>query len=164
METDEWNARIVGPLNEWLESGAVDGGIEQTLGYLVELGNSAEPADRDGVVNSIKALCKGKAGSPFGRRGKPPALPPAALAVSDEVGAIVANAMEEAFNSNSAIQAVILRHGRSKGSRHYADGAAFGKSMAKTAQGVIKAAHKDGGWDGSLDGLLSTIDLSDEEE
>ena len=164
MEENEWNGRIVGPLSEWVDSGVVDDGTANTLGYLVELGNNCSVEDRPGVVNSIKALCKSKPGSPFGRRGKPPALPPGALAVSDEVGAIIGNGAEEFFNSHPVIQAVLLRHGRSKGSRFYLDGAAYGSQLASAAQGVLKAGFKDNTWDGSMDGLLNTIDLSSDEE
>jgi len=164
METNEWNSRIVGPLSEWVDSGVVDDGTANTLGYLVELGNNCSNEDRPGVVNSIKALCKSKPGSPFGRRGKPPALPPGALAVSDEVGAIVANEAEAFFNSNAVIQAVVLKHGRSKGSRYYLDGAAYGAQVASTALGVLKTGFKDESWDGTMDGLLNTIDLSSDEE
>ena len=129
----------------------------------MDLGNNSDSEGREGVVASIKALCKGKPGSPFGRRGKPPALPPGALAVSDEVGAIVANAAEEFFNTHPAIQAVILRHGRSKGSRNHANGAAYGAQLAKAAQNVLKESFKDESWDGTHDGLLATIDLTEEE-
>ena len=162
MNEQEWNDRIVGPLQEAIDADVFDEGTAETLGYLVNLGNNSNEADLVGVAKSIKELCKGKPGSPFGRRGKPPALPSGPLAVADQLNADIVETFSNAFNSNDAFRAVILRHGRSKGSRNHLDGNAYASTIAKSAMTVLKDAYKIGSWDGTYEGLSSLI--SDEEE
>ena len=162
MNEQEWNDRLVAPLQEAIDAGVFDEGTAVTLGYLVNLGNNSNEADLEGVAKSIKELCKGKPGSPFGRRGKPPALPSGPLAVLDQISADITEAFANAFDSNSNFRAVILRHGRSKGVRNHADGTAYAATIVKSAGTVLKDSYKDGSWDGTEAGLMSLI--SDEEE
>jgi hypothetical protein len=164
MEEREWNDRIVGPLQEAINAGVFDEGTATTLGYLVNLGNSQsdDETQLDAIARSIKELCKGKAGSPFGRRGKKPTLPSGALAVSDSLCAEIATTAEEWYNSNGAYAAVILRHGRSAGNPQFVDGAEYGASVSKKCSGVLKSLYKAETWDGTLEGLLS-IDMTEEE-
>ena len=97
MNEQEWNDRIVGPLQEAIDADVFDEGTAVTLGYLVNLGNNSNEADLVGVAKSIKELCKGKPGSPFGRRGKPPALPSGPLAVADQLNADIVETFSNAF-------------------------------------------------------------------
>ena len=162
MNEQEWNDRIVGPLQDAIDAGVFDEGTAVTLGYLVNLGNNSNEADLEGVAKSIKELCKGKPGSPFGRRGKPPALPSGPLAVADQLSADIVETFSDAFESNEAYRAVILRHGRSKGSRNHIDGNAYAATIVKSVMTVLKDSYKDESWDGTSEGLSALI--SDEEE
>lgn len=161
MDDGVWEASI-DRLQAALDDNVFDDGTAQTLNYLTELGNSDE-SQQENVLASIKALCKGKPGSPFGRRGKPPALPPSVLAVVDEVEAIVANAATDYFASNGVIQVVTRKHGRSKGSPYYENAGTFGASQGKAARKTLTAAYKEN-WDGTHDGLSDLIWFTDEEE
>jgi len=162
MDENEWSAPIE-RLNEAVEAGVFDDGTAQTLNYLVNLGNESDADNRANVLASIKALCKGKPGSPFGRRGKPPALPPSVLAVVDEVEVMVANAATAYFASDSVIQVITKKHGRSKGSPYYESAEAFGASQGKASRKTLTAAYKEN-WDGTHDGLSDLIWFAEEEE
>ena len=159
MEEGVWDASME-RLQAALDDGVFDEGTAQTLNYLQNLGNESDAGNQENVLASIKALCKGK---PFGRRGKPPALPPSVLAVVDEVEVIVANAAKAYFASNDVIQVVTRKHGRSKGSPYYENAEAFGVSQGKAARKTLTAAYKDN-WDGTHDGLSDLIWFADEEE
>lgn len=161
MDEGVWEASI-DRLQAALDDGVFDEGTAQTLNYLTELGTGAE-ADQENVLASIKALCKGKPGSPFGRRGKPPALPPSVLAVVDEVEVMVANAATAYFASNSVIQVVTKKHGRSKGSPYYENAGAFGAAQGKASRKTLTAAYKEN-WDGTHDGLSDLIWFTNDEE
>jgi hypothetical protein len=162
MDEGVWDASME-RLQAALDDGVFDEGTAQTLNYLVSLGNESDAGNQENVLASIKALCKGKPGSPFGRRGKPPALPPSVLAVVDEVEVMVANAATAYFASNGVIQVVTKKHGRSKGSPYYESAEAFGASQGKASRKTLTAAYKDN-WDGTHDGLSDLIWFADEEE
>jgi hypothetical protein len=162
MDEGQWEASME-RLQAALDDGVFDEGTAQTLNYLQNLGNESDAGNQENVLASIKALCKGKPGSPFGRRGKPPALPPSVLAVVDEVEVIVANAATDYFASNSVIQVVTKKHGRSKGSPYYESAEAFGRAQGKASRKTLTAAYKEN-WDGTHDGLSDLILFTNDEE
>ena len=149
-------------MEEFIATDAVSEQLAQVLQFQINLGNENEE-QRERVWDSIKSLIRGMAGSPV-RRGIKPSLPAAVRVVVDSVVNTVESASTDFYNHDAVIQAVVLKHGKAGGGS-YASASEYASYMGKKARTAMTRKYKDGSWDGSLDGLLGTVDadLSEEE-
>tara|TARA_Y100000361_G_scaffold127382_1_gene121748 strand:+ start:22 stop:507 length:486 start_codon:yes stop_codon:yes gene_type:complete len=161
MEEVNWNSHVL-ELEEFMATDAVSEQLSQVLQFQINLGNENEE-QRERVWDSIKSLIRGMPGSPV-RRGIKPSLPAAVRVVVDSVVNTVETSASDFFNSDAAIQAVVLQHGKAGGGA-YASASDYASYLGKKARSNMTKMFKEGSWDGSLDGLLGTIDadLSEEE-
>jgi hypothetical protein len=161
MEEVNWNSHVL-ELEEFMATDAVSEQLSQVLQFQINLGNENEE-QRERVWDSIKSLIRGMPGSPV-RRGIKPSLPAAVRVVVDSVVNTVETSASDFFNSDAAIQAVVLQHGKAGGGA-YASASDYASYLGKKARSNMTKMFKAGSWDGSLDGLLGTIDadLSEEE-
>ncbi len=140
--------------DEWKEFAALARGWTSTtdevttamaVNGLLDSGD-ANRADRENIVNAVKAMMKGKDNNPFGRRGKKPAMnAEQAQAVKEklaEFGALVS----EAFDADTTIAHLVLPYGRTK-IKQFANGMAFAEFLLakamKQANELAKAGTLD---------------------
>ena len=160
MEEGNWNSHVL-ELEEFMATDAVSEQLSQVLQFQINLGNENEE-QRERVWDSIKSLIRGMPGSPV-RRGIKPSLPAAVRVVVDSVVNTVESASSDFFNADPTIQAVVLKHGKAGGGA-FASSSEYATYLGKKARTAMTRLYKDGAWDGSLDGLLGTVEHSDEEE
>ena len=145
MDEDKWTERST-EIRAWLEhndAGAMNALIEQTL-------NAGDAASNDDERNrfweAVRAICKTLPNSPI-KKGRGSTLDPAIQACVDSVS----NRIQDAFVTISDAELlleVMLPHGKTGGA--YADIEALASDMATKAVRVLKAALKDGRWDGTM--------------
>ncbi len=150
MDMEKWTQRST-DIREWLkhnDAGAMATLIEQTL----DAGdNSDNMEELDRFWEAVRAICKTLPNTPI-KQGRGSTLAPAIQACVDGV----VNRIQTAFaviGDSDLILEVMLPHGKTGGA--YADIDAFANDMATKAQRVLKAALKDGRWNGTMteDGL-----------
>ena len=161
MDEDKWIERSK-EIRAWLEhndAGAMNALIEQTL----NAGDVAKSDDeRNRFWEAVRAICKTLPNSPI-KKGRGSTLEPAIQACVDGVVNRIQNAFATISDSELILE-VMLPHGKTGGA--YADIDAFSKDMAMKAQRVLKAALKDGRWNGqmtedNLTGLTPPVKESD---
>ncbi len=160
MDEVNWNSHVL-ELEEFMATDAVSEQLAQVLQFQINLGNENEE-QRERVWDSIKSLIRGMPGSPV-RRGIKPSLPAAVRVVVDSVVNTVESAATDFFNADASIQAVVLQHGKAGGGA-YASASDYATYLGKKARSNMTKMFKAGNWDGSLDGLLGTIDADLGEE
>ena len=73
MEDMEWNSLVI-EVNEYLAAdSALDGSLRQVVELNLQVGNE-NPTEREAAKNALKALLKGRDGTPF-RRGQKSSVP-----------------------------------------------------------------------------------------
>jgi len=163
MDENKW-AEKSNDIREWLkhnDAGAMNALIAQTL----DAGDSASNDDeRNRFWEAVRAICKTLPNSPI-KKGRGSTLEPAIQACVDGVVNRIQNAFVTISDSDLILE-VMLPHGKTGGA--YADIEAFAKDMSMKAQRVLKAALKDGRWDGTmtednLTGLTPPVKESDSE-
>jgi len=165
-----WNARTE-EVNEFIATDGFDEQLCQVIQFQLNFGNE-NPEQQERVWDSIKSMIRGLDGSPV-RRGKKSNLPASVNVAVDQICNEVGSLQATLFNENPVLQAVLLKHGKAGGGS-FATGGDYGDSVAKRVRTLLKNMYggktNDSGqliypeWDGSVDGLLSTIAVNDEEE
>ena len=106
----------------------------------------ANRADRENIVNAVKAMMKGKDNNPFGRRGRQPAMSAeqtqAVTEKLSEFGALIS----AAFDADATLAHLVLPYGRTK-IKQFANGMAFAEFLLakamKQANELAKAGTLD---------------------
>ena len=161
MDETTWNSHVL-ELQEFMDTDAVSDQLSQVLQFQINLGNENEEQQQR-VWDSIKSLIRGMPGSPV-RSGIKPSLPASVRVVVDSVVNTVESAATDFFNHDAVIQAVVLKHGKAGGG-NYASASDYATYLGKKSRTSMTKLYKAGSWDGSLDGLLGSIDTAlDEEE
>ena len=140
--------------DEWKEFAALARGWTSTtdevttamaVNGLLDSGD-ANRADRENIVNAVKAMMKGKDNNPFGRRGKKPAMnaeqTQTVTGKLSEFGALVS----AAFDADPTLVHLVLPYGRTK-IKQFANGMAFAEFLLakamKQANELAKAGNLD---------------------
>jgi len=165
-----WNARTE-EVSEFIATEGFDEQLGQVIQFQLDFGNENEE-QQERVWDSIKSMIRGLDGSPV-RRGKKSNLPASVNVAIDQICGEVASLHTDLFNDNIVLQAVLLKHGKSGGGS-YSEGSEYGIAVSSKVRTLLKNMYSgktnDSGvltqpeWDGTVDGLTSTITVNEEEE
>ena len=150
MEETQWNSLVI-EINEYLEADDTLGdGLRKVVDLNLQIGEN-NPDERDAAHGAPKALLKGRAGSPLGRKGKKPSVPASVRVSIDKICAVVEEAALAFYNHDAIIGSVTFAR---KGLT-YETAEAYAKSVVKTTRTKMAKRFKDGLWDGAVESLLS---------
>ena len=157
-----WTARTE-EVGEFIATEGFDEQLRQVIQFQLNFGNE-NPEQQDRVWDSIKSMIRGLEGSPV-RRGKKSNLPASVNVAVDQVCNEVGTIHADLFNGNSLLQAVLLKHGKAGGGA-YESGEAYGKAVSKKTRTLLKKMYAAESWNGTYDGLSSSVTVyaSEEEE
>jgi len=150
MEDTQWNSLVI-EINEYLEADDTIGdSLRQVVVLNLQIGEE-NASERDSAHGALKALLKGRAGSPLGRKGKKPSVPASVRVSIDKLCKMVEEAALAYYNYDSVIGSITFAR---KGLL-YDSAEAYAKSVVKTTRTKMAKRFKDGLWDGTLESLLS---------
>ena len=113
MEDNRWT-HIKLDVEEYLESGAeLSNGIRQVLELNLQVGDNDEKA-REGVWKSLKALLKGREGTPF-HKGNKSDLPAKVRVIVERLGKTMHSASMAYMEYDGIMQYITPRHKKSGG-------------------------------------------------
>lgn len=152
MEDMEWNSLVI-EVNEYLAAdSALDGSLRQVVELNLQVGNE-NPTEREAAKNALKALLKGRDGTPF-RRGQKSSVPAAARVAIDRICGIVQEAALAYYNHDAVIASISFQHAKSGGGV-YESGEDYAAAQGKRMRNTLSRMFKEGSWDGSVESLLS---------
>jgi hypothetical protein len=153
MDDTTWNSLVI-EVNEYLEADqTLDAGLRQVVELNLQIGSNNEN-ERDAATGALKALLKGRDGTPF-RRGQKSAVPASVRVAIDKICGVVEEAAEGYYNHDAIIGAISMKHIKSGGGQY--DGASdYSTAVVKRTRNQLGKMFKDGSWDGSLESLLSS--------
>tara|TARA_R100000406_G_scaffold72144_1_gene52428 strand:+ start:4796 stop:5278 length:483 start_codon:yes stop_codon:yes gene_type:complete len=153
MDDTTWNSLVI-EVNEYLEADqTLDAGLRQVVELNLQIGTN-NPNERDAAMGALKALLKGRDGTPF-RRGQKSAVPASVRVAIDKICGVVEEAAIGYYNHDAVIGAITLKHIKSGGGVY--DGASdYASAVVKRTRNQLGKMFKDGSWDGSLESLLSS--------
>ena len=153
MDDMNWNSLKI-EVEEYLEAdSALDGGLRQIVQLHLQVGTE-NPNERDAAHNALKALLKGRDGTPF-RRGQKSSIPAAVRVATDRICGVVEEAITAYYNHDPIIGAISVKHAKSGGGQ-YDSAEEFAASWVKKTRNSLNSQYKAGTWDGSVDTLLSS--------
>ena len=155
MDDVKWDSIVI-ETNEYLETDAIDGALKQVVQLHLEVGQN-NPNERDAAANALKALLKGRDGSPFGRKGAKSAVPTSVRVVIDRICGVVEEAATNYYNHDGVMAAISLRHAKSGGGQ-YESAEDYAKAQAKKARNLLTKMYKQQSWDGTVESLLGTTE------
>lgn len=148
MENTEWDSLVL-DVNEYLEAADLEAGLSQVISLNLEIGTN-DAGERENCKNAVKALLKGRDGTPF-RKGKKPSVPTAVRVSIDRICGVVAEAATAYFNHDAIIASVSF----ARGGALYEDAESYAASVVKRTRSALVKQYKAGDWDGSVASLLS---------
>lgn len=152
MDNTEWDSLCI-EVNEYLEADTtLDAGLKQVVELNLQIGTN-NPSERDAATGALKALLKGRDGTPF-RRGQKSAVPASVRVAIDRICGVVEEAALGYYNHDAIIGAISMKHNKSGGGQ-FADAAEYAQAVVKRNRNTLSKMYKEGTWDGSLDSLLS---------
>ena len=170
IKMEGWNARTE-EVSEFIATEGFDEQLRQVIQFQLNFGNENNE-QQERVWDSIKSMIRGLDGSPV-RRGKKSNLPASVNVAIDQICNEVGSLDEGFFNENLVLQAVMLKHGKAGGGS-YSAGSEYGAAVSSKVRTLLKNMYSgktnaDGKltqpeWDGSIEGLTSTITIHEEEE
>ena len=110
--------------------------------------------------SSIRSLCGNMSPSPV-RKGVQSKYSTDVLAVLDAIGTEVNDASIR-YHNDGIMSKVLFSHGKSGGKQMLAE--LFGKTMRNMTIGKLKKKFDDGVWDGTLAGLDSLTEITEDNE
>jgi len=153
MDDTTWDSLVI-EVNEYLEADTtLDAGLRQVVELNLQIGSN-NPDERTAAEGALKALLKGRDGTPF-RRGQKSAVPAAVRVSIDRICGVVEEAALGYFNHDEIIGAITLQHVKSGGGQ-YEDASAYASAVVKRTRNNLSKMYKEGSWDGSVDSLLSS--------
>ena len=155
-----WTARTE-EVSDFIGTEGFDEQLRQVIQFQLNFGNE-NTAQQERVWDSIKSMIRGMEGSPV-RRGKKSNLPASVNVAVDQICNEVGSIHASLFDSNPLLQAVLLKHGKAGGGS-YENGTAYGKAVSKKTRTLLKKMYAEDSWNGSYDGLTSSVTVYAEEE
>lgn len=151
MDNTEWDSLCI-EVNEYLEADTtLDAGLKQVVELNLQIGTN-NPSERDAATGALKALLKGRDGTPF-RRGQKSAVPASVRVAIDRICGVVEEAALGYYNHDAIIGAISMKHNKSGGGQ-FADADEYAQAVVKRNRNSLSKMYKEGTWDGSLDSLL----------
>ena len=151
MENTEWDSLCI-EVNEYLEADTtLDAGLRQVVELNLQIGTN-NPNERAAAQGALKALLKGRDGTPF-RRGQKSAVPASVRVAIDRICGVVEEAATNYYNHDAIIGAISMKHNKSGGGQ-FADADEYAQAVVKRNRNSLSKMYKEGTWDGSLDSLL----------
>jgi len=151
MDNTQWDSLVI-EVNEYLEADTtLDAGLRQVIELNLQIGTN-NPNEREAAQGALKALLKGRDGTPF-RRGQKSAVPASVRVAIDRICGVVEEAATNYYNHDGIIGSITMKHIKSGGGVY--DGAEdYASAVVKRTRNNLSKMFKDGSWDGSLDSLL----------
>ena len=153
MDDTTWNSLGIED-KEYLEADTTrDAGLRQVVELNLQIGSN-NSNERDAAMGALKALLKGRDGTPF-RRGQKSAVPASVRVSIDKICGVVSEAAIGYYNHDAVIAAISMKHIKSGGGAY--DGVEDDASaVVKRTRGHLGNMFTVGSWDGSLESLLSS--------
>jgi len=162
MDNVTWESLVI-EVNEYLAADEeLDGSLRQVIELNLQVGTNNEN-ERESCASSLKALLKGRPGSPLGRRGQKPSTPAAVRVVIDKISAVVEEAAMAYYGFDPVISAISFQHARSGGGA-YESGEDYANAQVKRVKNTLTKLYKEGGWDGTLESLTDSGESGDAED
>ena len=149
MDNTQWDSLVI-EVNEYLE--AADGleeGLAQVISLNLQIGAN-NPEERTSTTAAIKALLRGRDGTPF-KKGKKSSVPTSVRVSIDKICGVVSEASLAYFNHDEIIASVSF----ARGGLLFEDAEAYAASVVKRTRSALVKQFKAGTWDGSVESLLS---------
>jgi hypothetical protein len=151
MDDTTWESLKI-EVNEYLEADTtLDAGLRQVVELNLQIGTN-NPDERTAAEGALKALLKGRDGTPF-RRGQKSAVPAAVRVSIDRICGVVEEAAIGYYNHDAVIGAITMKHIKSGGG-NFDDAEDYASAVVKRTRNNLGKMFKDGSWDGSVDSLL----------
>lgn len=153
MEQVKWDSLCI-EINDYLEADeTLDAALRQVVELHLQVGQE-NPSEREAAQNALKALLKGRDGTPF-RRGQKSSVPASVRVAIDRICGVVSEANLAYYNHDGIIAALSFKHTKSGGGL-YEDADEFASAQTKKMRNKLSAMYRDGSWDGSVNSLLSS--------
>ena len=151
MDNTQWDSLCI-EVNEYLEADTtLDAGLRQVVELNLQIGTNNEN-ERSAAEGALKALLKGRDGTPF-RRGQKSAVPASVRVAIDRICGVVSEASVLYYNHDTIIGAISMKHIKSGGGQ-YDDADDYATACVKRTRNNLSKMYKEGSWDGSVDWLL----------
>jgi len=152
MDNVKWESLVI-EINEYLEADdSLDAALRQVVELHLQVGETNEN-EREAAANALKALLRGRDGTPF-RRGQKSAVPASVRVAIDRICGVVEEASLAFFNHDPIMGQILHQHAKSGGGVFESD-ADYAASVVKRMRTSLSKQYKDGSWDGSVNSLLS---------
>jgi len=155
MDNTAWDSLVI-EVNEYLEADqTLDAGLRQVVELNLQIGTN-NPDERTAAEGALKALLRGRDGTPF-RRGQKSAVPASVRVAIDRICGVVEEAFVAYYNHDAIIGAITMKHIKSGGGA-FDDAEDYASAVVKRTRNNLSKMFKDGSWDGSVDSLLGESD------
>jgi|TARA_R100001463_G_scaffold14774_4_gene38793 hypothetical protein len=155
MDNTQWDSLVI-EVREYLEADTgLDAGLKQVIELNLQIGtNNAN--ERVAAKGALKALLKGRDGTPF-KRGQKSAVPASVRVSIDKICGVVEEAAMNYYNHDAIIGAITMKHIKSGGGQ-YDDASDYASAVVKRTRNNLSKMYKDGTWDGTVESLLGTTE------
>jgi len=155
MDNTQWDSLVI-EVREYLEADTgLDAGLKQVIELNLQIGTN-NPNERVAAKGALKALLKGRDGTPF-KRGQKSAVPASVRVSIDKICGVVEEAAMNYYNHDAIIGAITMKHIKSGGGQ-YDDASDYASAVVKRTRNNLSKMYKDGTWDGTVDSLLTTTE------
>jgi len=155
MDNTQWDSLVI-EVREYLEADTgLDAGLKQVVELNLQIGTN-NPNERVAAKGALKALLKGRDGTPF-KRGQKSAVPASVRVSIDKICGVVEEAAMNYYNHDAIIGAITMKHIKSGGGQ-YDDASDYASAVVKRTRNNLSKMYKDGTWDGTVDSLLGTAE------
>ena len=155
MDNTQWDSLVI-EVREYLEADTgLDAGLKQVIELNLQIGTN-NPNERVAAKGALKALLKGRDGTPF-KRGQKSAVPASVRVSIDKICGVVQEAAMNYYNHDAVIGAITMKHIKSGGGQ-YDDASDYASAVVKRTRNNLSKMYKDGTWDGTVESLLGTTE------
>jgi len=155
MDNTQWDSLVI-EVKEYLEADTgLDAGLKQVIELNLQIGTN-NPNERVAAQGALKALLKGRDGTPF-KRGQKSAVPASVRVSIDKICGVVQEAAINYYSHDAIIGAITMRHIKSGGGQ-YDDASDYASAVVKRTRNNLSKMYKDGTWDGAVESLLGTTE------
>jgi hypothetical protein len=151
----EWRSMVI-EVNDYLKADpTLNEGLKQIIQLNLKIGDN-NPDERVAAKGALKALLKGRDGTPF-KRGQKSSVPATVRVSIDKAISIIEIESLNYYNSHPIMSKVLRKHIKSGGG-DYANGEEYAHIVGKRMRNALAKRYKDGDWDGEYDSLLTTTE------
>ena len=159
MEQVKWDSLCI-EINDYLEADeTLDAALRQVVELHLQVGQE-NPSEQEAAQNALKALLKGRDGTPF-RRGQKSSVPASVRVAIDRICGVVHEANLAYYNHDGIMSSLSFKHTKSGGGL-YESADEFASAQTKKMRNKLSGMVRDGSWDGNINSLLSTEEATEE--